>query len=97
MSLPLKGELTPEKPNSPDFEFTGEVSILIEGEVGTVEIQRSLKGSDFFTLTDTAGSPAAFSVDGVAYNAQLENKTGTSKYRLVASVVDTPINYIICK
>lgn len=98
MTLPLKGELTPQQPISPDFEFTGEVSILIEGGSGTVELQRSLKGSAFFALTDTSGNPAVYSVSGtVALNATIENNTASCKYRLKATSVDAPINYTICK
>ncbi len=98
MTLPLKGELTPKQPISPDFEFTGEVSILIEGGSGTVELQRSLKGSDFFPVTDTTGNPATYAANGsVVLNAELVNKSNSAKYRLEATTVDTSINYTICK
>lgn len=98
MSLPLNGVLTPEKPISPSFEFIGEVCILIEGGFGTVELQRSLKGSDYKALTDTSGNPVIYSVqDNVGLNAEISNKSSSASYRLVATSVDAPINYVICK
>ena len=98
MTLPLKGELTPNNQVSPEFEFVGEVSILVEGGSGSVAIQRSVKGSEYFTLTSTSGEKAEYSADGgVSLNAELSNKSSSNKYRLKGYDVKSPIKYTICK
>ena len=96
--LPTRGELTPKNPISPEFAFTGERSILIEGGSGTVQIQKSIMGSEFFPLTDTLGNVVEYSTDGsVALNASITNTTQSAYYRLFATSIDEPIRFIVCK
>lgn len=98
MTLPINGELTPQKSTSPEFEFTGERAILIVGGSGTVQIQRSLCQSEFYPLTDSVGNIAEYSVEGgVAFNAEIANSISGARYRIAATSVDTPITYIVCK
>lgn len=98
MTLPINGQLDQDNQESPGFEFTGEVSILIYGGSGTIQLQRSIKGSDYFPITDTAGNVAEYDADGgVVLNCQLENKNSSCKYRLAATLVDSPISYIVCR
>lgn len=96
--LPMKGELTPEQPISPEFEFIGEVSILLVGGTGTVEIQRSVKDSEYYALTDTSGERASYEASGdVILNAEISNSSSSCRYRLIALDSEQPISYIICK
>lgn len=98
MTLPLSGKLTEKENTSEEFAFVGEVCILIEGGSGQVELQRSVKGSNFTALTDSLGNKAVFDVnDDVGLNAEIVNKSSSAVYRLKATTVEAPINFIVCK
>jgi hypothetical protein len=97
-ALPLTGTLTSENTTTPAFSFTGSVCVLIESGEGEVQIQRSLRNSDFKVLTDTQGNKALYNVqDDVALNAEIANSSSSVSYRLEALNVESPISYTICK
>lgn len=96
--LPLKGKLTKEATATEGFQFTGEIQIMVVGGSGKLEIQRSLKGSPYYCLTDTAGEKAVYEAsEGVMINASLVNNSSSCSYRLEASEIEGEIEYIICK
>jgi len=80
--------LTKEHPISEDFGFEGNLNLLIFGGIGTVILERSVNGSEFFPLsTDINGGIAAFTADGgCVYNGTLEEKGLNVRYRLHATI-----------
>lgn len=91
--------LTKENPVSDVFEFEGSRNILITGEMGTVVLERSIKGSDFYPLsTNLNGGIAQFECNGgCAYNGTLEEKGSEARYRFKADIVSGEIEIIMSR
>lgn len=76
-------KLSKDNSTSETFEFNGVKNILIVGGVGTVVLERSVSGSEFYPLsTNLSGGVARFECVGMcAYNGTLEEKGEGAKYR----------------
>lgn len=92
----ISGKLNSECPESEEFTFTGVASFVIWGN-GDVQIMRKVGDSPYLPITDAAGNPATFDndePDGVILNVDLENKSRSAKFKLLAET-DLEIEYSI--
>jgi len=89
-------KLTKKQPASEPFEFSGDMEIVIVGGVGTLTLERSLTGSDFYPLSvDISGSTAKFELNGkCAYNGTLSSGAG-ARYRFVAELEEGEVDIIL--
>lgn len=92
-------KLTKKNPISEEFEFEGVKNILIHGGIGTVVLERSVRGSEFYPLsTNLNGGVAQFEcTGGCAYNGTLEEKGSESKYRFNADIESGEVEIIISR
>lgn len=95
----MKKLLTKENPISSTFSFEGVINLLIVGGSGSLYIERSVGGSDFYPLsTNIAGGVAVFPLDGsCAYNGTLEEKGLQTSYRLRAELDSGEVEYVITR
>lgn len=92
----MKGTLTSENPLSEVISFVGSAAILVYGE-GTVTIERSVSGSNFFPMTDGSGgelSYEGFFEDDVILNTCIDNPKLGTKFRIRAKTASN-IQYIV--
>lgn len=92
-------KLTKKNPVSETFEFEGIKNILITGGIGTVTLERSLRGSDFYPLsTNLNGGTAQFECNGgCAYNGTLEERGSEAKYRFNGDIESGEVEIIISR
>lgn len=92
-------KLTKKNPVSETFEFEGIKNILIQGGIGTVTLERSLRGSEFYPLsTNLNGGVAQFECNGgCAYNGTLEERGSEAKYRFNGDIASGEVEIIISR
>ena len=81
------------------FEFDSSVNVLIVGGSGSVALERSIDGSDFYPLsTNISGGIAKFKLNGeCAYNGILTHGAVGCKYRFVGDIEEGEVEIKIAR
>lgn len=92
-------KLTKKQPISDTFAFEGTRNIMIIGGSGTVILERSVRGSEFYPLsTNINGDVAVFECNGgCAYNGTLKEEGSEAVYRFKADLDAGEVEIILSR